>query len=143
MDVRVPACNAATLSVMTAGKPWAYRAIRAITSVVAAKTHMTSLVTLENLRNRRAPGGLLPVPSPGTGLPIGLVSMYRDRRETSTTAQHAASTTTANVPCGGIRAADEINIYNVMRVDPLSPKYKIPSCTCAARMAPEFPLGIV
>jgi hypothetical protein len=48
MDIRISACNAAMLSVTTAGKPSAYRSIRATTSVVAAKTHMTSLTTLES-----------------------------------------------------------------------------------------------
>src|SRR6516164_1899459 len=50
---------------------------------------------------------------------------------------------TANIPCGGIFPADEISMYKTMRVDPINPKYRIPSSACAERMAPEFPAGIV
>jgi hypothetical protein len=80
MDVGVTASNAATLSVITAGKPWAYRSITATPSVIATTSAMSSLVTLENLRNSRAPRGSISAPAPETGRPIGLVSMYRDRR---------------------------------------------------------------
>ena len=47
------------------------------------------------------------------------------------------------MPCGGIFPADEISMYKTMRVDPINPKYRIPSSACAERMAPEFPAGIV
>jgi hypothetical protein len=71
---------------------------------------ISSLVTLENLRNSRAPRGSISVASPWMGRPIGLVSTYRDRRKISTIAQHTASTATASVPRGGIRTADEISM---------------------------------
>jgi hypothetical protein len=47
------------------------------------------------------------------------------------------------MPCGDIFPADEISMYKTMRVDPINPKYRIPSSACAERMAPEFPAGIV
>src|SRR5258706_14042489 len=143
MDVGFTARNAATLSVITFAKPWAYRSITATPSVIATTKAISSLATLENLRNSRAPRGSISTPSAETGRPIGLVSMYRDRRQISTIAQHAARTATANVPRGGIRTAEEINMYKTTRIDPNNPRYRIPNWACIERMAPEFPAGIV